>query len=59
MELLEFIKKKVYIELRNGRKYEGKIKSISDDKFVIIIDKFGRSVGFSVNEIELIQEENL
>lgn len=56
-----FVNKKVYIELRNGRRYQGRIKEIeklnSDNIFIVLIDKFGKNVGFDGNDVALVQEE--
>ena len=56
-----FIDKKIYLELKNGRHYQGYIKNISDQdnkKFIVIIDKFGHKVVFDSDEISILQEED-
>lgn len=52
----DFIGKKIFIKLRSGRNYEGRIESISEE-FIFITDKFGKKVGFAQDEINLMQEE--
>lgn len=54
--LESFIGKKIFVKLKSGRNYEGKIESISEN-FIFITDKFGKKVGFSQREINLLQEE--
>jgi len=54
--------KKVFIILKNKRQYSGvvieiEINSNSPLVWINIKDKFGNIIGFSVNEIEVIQEE--
>jgi small nuclear ribonucleoprotein (snRNP)-like protein len=51
-----FIGKKIFIKLKSGRNYEGNVEYISDN-FIFITDKFGKKVGFSQEEINLMQEE--
>ncbi len=55
----EFVKKRVYVKLKNGREYTGTILKISDKgscSIVLILDKFGQKVGFYNSEIEVLQE---
>jgi len=53
--------KKVYVELKNSRRYSGTLLSVDDEKspvqFVNIIDKFDKPVCFAIGEIKLIQVE--
>jgi len=52
--------RKVYIILKNNRRYSGtviKIESSGILSWITILDKFQKRIGFSVEEIELIQEE--
>ena len=53
--------KKVFIILKNKRKYSGKIIDIDMDVspiiFITMTDKFGERVSFVHSEIEVIQEE--
>lgn len=57
-----FIDKKVYLELSNGRRYQGYVKNISPEennkRFIVIIDKFGHKVMFDSDEISILQEED-
>lgn len=56
----EFVKKKVYVKLKNGREYSGTLLKISDKgscSIVLILDKFGQKVGFYDSEIEVLQEQ--
>lgn len=53
--------KKVYIILKNKRQYSGKVIEVEtnlDSVWITILDKFDKRIGFYVNEIEIIQEEN-
>lgn len=54
--------KKVFIILKNKRQYSGIVieVEVNDNSpliWITIKDKFGNNIGFSVEEIELIQEE--
>ena len=53
--------KHVYIILKNKRQYSGEVINIDDKAlpiiWMIIKDKFKNRITFSVEEIELIQEE--
>lgn len=51
--------KKVFIILKNGRRYSGKVSvdSSGDLVWFHLIDKFDMNVSFNVGEIETIQEE--
>lgn len=55
-------KKKVFIILRNGKRFQGVVQSVdtsskNDFIYITIIDKFGKLVTISHEEIELIKEE--
>lgn len=56
-----WIGKKVYIILKNKRKYSGEVIDIdilaAPIIFVSIIDKFNQRITFSTSELEVIQEE--
>lgn len=53
--------KKVYIILKNGRKYQGVVTDIDNNSLPLIWlsikDKFQNRITFSIEEIEVIQEE--
>jgi small nuclear ribonucleoprotein (snRNP)-like protein len=54
--------KKIFLVLKSGRKYEGKVidvdvTSVVPLVWITIIDKFGKRVTFVHSEIETIQEE--
>jgi len=53
--------KKVFIILKNERNYSGVVIEVETSNphliWVTIKDKFGNNIGFSVEEIKLIQEE--
>ncbi|MBM3191434.1 MAG: hypothetical protein FJZ63_02105 [Chlamydiae bacterium] len=53
--------KKVYIKLKGGRVYTGKVVKIDDrdehHPLISIVDQYGRDVAFDVSEIKLIQQE--
>ncbi len=53
--------RKVYIRLKSGRSYSGKVIEVDERSipliFITIIDKFDNRVSFSHAEIEVIQEE--
>ena len=52
----EFSNKKVFIELKNGRKYQGTVLGY-EEHFLKIIDKNGHRVLISIDELNFIQEE--
>ena len=52
----KYVEKKVYIILKDNRRYTGKIISIDNSK-ITIIDKFSKLVTFDESEINLIEEE--
>ena len=52
--------KKVFIILKNQRKYSGTVLEVEQTGqlyWITILDKFNNHIGFSVSEIEIIQEE--
>ena len=51
-----FIGKWVYVLLKSGRHYSGKITSIENDT-ISFIDKFNNLVLFNISEISSIEEE--
>ena len=56
-----WIGKKVFIILKNKRKYNGLVLEVEQTNFlywITISDKFNNRIGFSSEEIELIQEES-
>ena len=57
----EMVGKKVFVKLKNSRRYSGKLLSVDDPnspvQFVNIMDKFDRPVCFAIGEIKLIQVE--
>lgn len=55
-ELRQFLEKKVFINLKSGRFYSGKINSIKNNS-VILTDKFGDIVLFDISEISSIETE--
>lgn len=52
----DFSNKKVFIELKNGRKYQGTVIDY-DNHFLKVIDKNGHRVIISIEEVNFIQEE--
>lgn len=48
--------KRIFIILKSGHNYSGKVIS-SDDSFITIIDKLGVKVTFSTSEIKVLKEE--
>ena len=48
--------RKAYFELISNRKYTGSVESC-DDNSVYLIDKFGKLVMITYDEIKLVQEE--
>ena len=59
----KYLEKKVYLILKDGRKYTGKVVEIDDTSaiplvWITIIDKFDKSVTFVHSEIKLIKEED-
>ena len=53
--------KKVYVILKNQRKYSGIVEDVSEEHnglcFITILDKFSNHITFANSEIEVIQEE--
>ena len=53
--------KKVFLVLKNNRKYQGVVEEVHDSGdgliFLSITDKFGKWVTFTISEIDVIQEE--
>ena len=53
--------RKVYIVLKNDRKYQGIVISVNiisnPTTFITIEDKYNNRITFNISEIELIQEE--
>ena len=56
-----YLERRVFVILKNKRKYSGTIIGIDDKSppliWISMIDKFGERVTFVHSEIELIQEE--
>ena len=55
-----WIGKKVYVILKSGRIYQGKIIEVEDRNpllFLTMIDKLGSRVTFLNSEIDVLQEE--
>lgn len=62
-ELKKFEGKSVFIKLKIGRSYSGKVLEIENKgsmlgSFITIKDKFGKRVGFYSTEISVIEEED-
>lgn len=59
--LMNYEGKKVYIILKNKRKYHGVVVEIiflgGEHYLLTILDKYNKYVSFDITEIELIQEE--
>jgi small nuclear ribonucleoprotein (snRNP)-like protein len=53
---IKLINKPVFIKLKTGRQYSGKIKNI-DKLFIDIVDKNNKNVSFAISEIAIVQEE--
>ena len=53
--------RKVFLRLKNGRVYSGRIESVDDSDlkiiFISMIDKFNKKITFVVSEILEIKEE--
>lgn len=54
-----WVQKKVFIRTKSNRYYSGIVQKVDDDipRFLTLIDKFGKTVMFSISEILVIQEE--
>ena len=53
--------KNVFIKLKNGRSYSGKVLEIEERggiAILTILDKFGKKVSFYDGEISVIEEED-
>ncbi len=55
-EIKQFIGKYVYIVLKSGRQYSGKINAVEEDQ-LFIIDKFKKIVFINISEISSMEEE--
>jgi small nuclear ribonucleoprotein (snRNP)-like protein len=57
----EWKNKPVFVQLKSGRRYSGRIKSIDNAGngliFILFIDKFKQRILFAESEIEVIEEE--
>ena len=57
----KYIKKKVFIVLKNGNQFNGIVEEVNDVGddiiFISITDKYNKWFTFQANEIELIQEK--
>jgi len=49
--------KKVFIKLKNGREYSGRVSNVSDG-WIAFEDKFKQNVKVKIDEISVIEEEN-
>ena len=52
--------KKIYVVLKNNRRYSGKVLEIEGENgntFIIIKDKFGSIVSFNVRDVDVLEEE--
>lgn len=52
--------KTVFIILKNKRNYKGKVLEVEGKSpllWITILDKYNKRIGFSTEEIEVIQEE--
>jgi len=54
-EFEDDVEKKAKFFLKIGRKYEGKIKRVSKNKFIHIIDKFGKLVKIAEDNIGSVE----
>jgi len=56
-----YVKKKVYVILKNKRVYSGIVDSVENVgngiKWITLIDKFQRRVTFASGEIDVMEEE--
>ena len=56
-----YVKKKVFLILKNHRQYSGIIDSVENVGngllFINLIDKFGNKIMFLSGEVEVVQEE--
>ena len=54
--------KKVFLILKNKRQYSGVVLEVELNThlaWIVILDKFNKRIGFSTEEIEVIQEEGV
>lgn len=51
------IDRKVYIVLKNDRKYTGVVKEIQDAKLLVLIDKFDKTIYISIDDISFVEEQ--
>lgn len=54
---IEYEGKMVYVQLRNGRKYSGKVLGFDGD-MVLILDKYDKKVRLRKEDISIFEEEN-
>jgi len=56
-----YVGKKVFLILKNKRRYEGNVLEIDNSNplliWMVLLDKLNHKITFLINEIELIQEE--
>ncbi|MDD3772709.1 MAG: hypothetical protein PHC38_08650 [Weeksellaceae bacterium] len=61
MEWKEWLNKKIFVQLKTGSVYSGKVIDVDVNSdpiiFITIIDKFGNRVSFVSSEIIKIKEE--
>jgi len=61
MDWNEWTGKRIFVQLRSGGVYSGKVDEVSDMGdgviFISITDKFGQSITFTIKEIVKIVEE--
>lgn len=56
--LKEYEGKNVYVKLKDGRKYSGKVLKV-ENSIISLMDKFGFHVSFSASEISFIEERGV
>ena len=56
-----YVKKKVYVILKNKRVYQGVVDSVENTGnslvFIYLTDKFGNKITFTSGEIEVLEEK--
>ena len=61
MDWMMYVGKKVFLILKNKRRYEGTVIEVDNSAepltWMILLDKLNHKVTFLVDEIEVIQEE--
>lgn len=60
--LKEYEGKNVYVKLKDGRKYSGKVLRVENKgtySVIFIMDKFGFNVSFPDSSISLIEEQGV